>query len=201
MEGVSGRLSTPLVLLSFLHQADCGADLRREVDSLGKELNFTRGDAPCIDPAVGDGELQTDGHTPSSIKMLSGGFQPQFEQQQRPINPNEAQALQAVTAELRAIADQLEERVVTQASRNLARNLSNAPVFWWIAHLTLEVEWVLKQGLFCGLENLPQEQVIMALTLSLVKGVCDKAPQLLRNLFNTALQYINSTVSRGSWDV
>lgn len=47
----------------------------------------------------------------------------------------------------------------------------------------------MRQGV--GLRDLAQEKVVVALTLTLVKGVCEKAPQLLRNLFNVALQYVS----------
>lgn len=61
----------------------------------------------------------------------------------------------------------------------------------WRHHLNWEVERVMRAVV--GLEYLPQERVIVALTLTLVKGVCQQAPQLLRNLFYTALQYITSS--------
>ena len=67
-------------------------------------------------------------------------------------------------------------------------------VLWkqrWRNYLTLEVEWVVKRGLQLHLQQLPQERVIMALTLTLVQGVCSQTPRLLRNLFNTAVQYIS----------
>lgn len=51
----------------------------------------------------------------------------------------------------------------------------------------------MRQGL--SLSDLPQERVILALSLTLVKGVCKQAPHLLRNLFNTAVQYISSSAS------
>lgn len=59
----------------------------------------------------------------------------------------------------------------------------------WEDHLSLEVDRVMRQGV--SLKDLAQEQVMVALTLTLVKGVCEQAPRLLRNLFNTALQYIS----------
>ena len=64
----------------------------------------------------------------------------------------------------------------------------------WKTHLTLEVQQIMRQGTF--LEHLPQERVIMALTLTLVKGVCEQAPQLLRSLFNAALQFISPARTR-----
>uniref|UniRef100_A0A3Q3KU67 BH3-interacting domain death agonist n=1 Tax=Mastacembelus armatus TaxID=205130 RepID=A0A3Q3KU67_9TELE len=63
----------------------------------------------------------------------------------------------------------------------------------WMNLLTGQVEWVMRQGV--GLDHLPQERVIVALTLTLVKGVCEYFPQLLRNLFYTALQFIRSSRS------
>lgn len=59
----------------------------------------------------------------------------------------------------------------------------------WKAHLSSEVERVIMQGV--GLEHLPQEKVMIAIALTLVKRVCIQAPVLLRYLFQTAAQYIN----------
>lgn len=63
----------------------------------------------------------------------------------------------------------------------------------WKDHLRQEVEKLLRQGVI--LEQLPQERVIVALTLTLVKGVCEQAPRLLRNIFYTALHYISSVMT------
>ena len=58
----------------------------------------------------------------------------------------------------------------------------------WKYHLAYEVDKAMKHGV--GFENLPQERVMVALTLTMVEGVCKQAPQLLRGLFDTALCFI-----------
>lgn len=85
---------------------------------------------------------------------------------------------------------------MAQAAENLTKKLQKYSIGRWKHHLALEVEWVKKQGLGPVLDYLPQEKVIMALTLTLVKGVCERAPLLLRNLFSAAVQFINPTVAR-----
>ncbi|XP_044049388.1 BH3 interacting domain death agonist [Siniperca chuatsi] len=184
-----------LVILAFL-QADCrNSEYGKELLSLGQEINLTW-DISCNGPrknALDDGELETDGH-PAICKAPSlEDIQPSVELQ-RPWNHAEAAALQQVAEGLREIAAQLEHNVVAQATQNLSRNISNSPSEQWKDHLTWEVDRVIRQGV--GLEHLPQERVIMALTLTLVKGVCEQAPRLLRNLFNTALQYISLPMAR-----
>uniref|UniRef100_A0A3Q0RZM5 BH3-interacting domain death agonist n=1 Tax=Amphilophus citrinellus TaxID=61819 RepID=A0A3Q0RZM5_AMPCI len=68
------------------------------------------------------------------------------------------------------------------ADLNIQRKLMFvSPFQQWKAHLTSEVERVLRHGV--GLEHLPQEKVIIALALTLVKRVCMQAPELLRDLF------------------
>ncbi|KAM4618634.1 BH3 interacting domain death agonist [Polymixia lowei] len=186
-----------LVFLSFLHQSDCGSvEFQQELDSLSRELHLTRdinSNSPWVD-TFEDGKLETDGHFPSSISGSFGDIQPQVNLEWA-VNPEEAETLREVTVGLREIADQLECSVVARATDNLARKLLNAPFHRWKDHLTLEVEWVVKQGLGYRLEHLPQEKVIVVITLTLVKGVCKLAPRLLRSLFNTALQYISTTVA------
>lgn len=47
------------------------------------------------------------------------------------------------------------------------------------------------------LKDVAQEHITLALTLALVKGVCEQTPQMLRNLFATTLHYI--VHSRARW--
>uniref|UniRef100_A0A668TIF7 BH3-interacting domain death agonist n=1 Tax=Oreochromis aureus TaxID=47969 RepID=A0A668TIF7_OREAU len=54
---------------------------------------------------------------------------------------------------------------------------------------SLKTELVMMRGVG---PDLPWERVIIALALTLVKRVCVQTPQRLRNLFHTALQYINA---------
>ncbi|KAM9854279.1 BH3 interacting domain death agonist isoform 1-T2 [Aulostomus maculatus] len=164
-----------LVVLSFL-QADCSnAVLREAVVSLGNDL--TRdicGDLECdsCDPISGS----IDGILPSVDLRWQEDLV-------------EDAAIQEVAANLRHTADQFQQCVVVQATNNLSRNISRSPCENWTQHLSLEVENALRQGV-C-LEHLPQERVIVALSLTLVKGVCERVPQLLRDLFDTALRYIS----------
>ncbi|XP_078114020.1 BH3 interacting domain death agonist [Sander vitreus] len=182
----SGQNAAALVVLAFL-QADCRtSEYGKELLSLGKDLNLTR-DINFKD-ALEDGDIETDGHLPSRITALDD-IQPSLELQW-PRNGAEAADLQQIAEGLREIADQLEHVVVAQATQNLSRNLTTSPSDQWKNYLTEEVRTVMRQGV--GLEHLPQERVMMALTLTLVKGVCEQAPRLLRNLFHTALQCINS---------
>ncbi|KAA8590455.1 hypothetical protein FQN60_014389, partial [Etheostoma spectabile] len=168
----SGQNAAALVMLAFL-QADCRtSEYGKELLSLGKDLNLTRDinfNGPEKD-SLEDGDIETDGHLPVSITAALDDIQPSVELQW-PRNRAEAADLQQIAYGLREIADQLEHNQ-------------------WKDYLTREVRRVMSQGV--GLEHLPQERVMMALTLTLVKSVCEQAPWLLRNLFHTALQYINA---------
>ena len=67
-----------LVALAFL-QADVGtSEYEQELRSLGEELNLTRDvnfNEPWID-SVEDGDLESDGHLPSSITAALNDIQP-----------------------------------------------------------------------------------------------------------------------------
>lgn len=192
MDGPGDRIreqNVALVILAFL-QVDCrSSEYNKELLSLQQELSRDINyNGPWRDPAV-DGDLETDGHiSSSSIIAVLGDLQPSVELQW-PGNDEEVAALQHIAEELRGIAAQFEDSLVIRASNNLHRNISNVPSEQWKHLLTQEVTWAMEQGI--GLEHLPQERVFMALTLTLVRGVCQQAPRLLRNLFNTALQYIS----------
>lgn len=184
-----------LVIFAFL-QADCrNSEYSQELRSLGQEINLTR-DINCKglrkDP-LDDGDLETDGHLPRCITASLDHFQPSVELQ-RPGNHADAAALQQVAQELREIADQFERCVVAQATRNLSRNILTSPSEEWKDHLSWEVDRVMRQGV--NLNDLPQERITVALTLTLVKGVCEQAPRLLRNLFSIALQCISPAGAR-----
>ncbi|XP_028441573.1 BH3 interacting domain death agonist [Perca flavescens] len=191
----SGQNAAALVMLAFL-QADCRtSEYGKELLSLGKDLNLTRdiNFNGLEKDSVEDEDLETDGHLPSRFTAALDDIQPSVELQW-PRNRAEAANLQQIVEGLREIADQLEHVVVAQATQNLSRNLTKSPSDQWKDHLTQEVRRAMRQGV--GLEHLPQERVMMALTLTLVKGVCEQAPRLLRNLFHTALQYINPARAR-----
>uniref|UniRef100_A0A8C5F504 BH3-interacting domain death agonist n=1 Tax=Gadus morhua TaxID=8049 RepID=A0A8C5F504_GADMO len=92
-------------------------------------------------------------------------------------NPINAEDLRDVIAALKEIADQIEQSVMTRAIDSLAKKLSNSAEY--VTH-----------GYFQGLD-LPQERLMMALALTLVKGVCERTPTLLRRLFATTLEYLH----------
>ncbi|KAM9351830.1 BH3 interacting domain death agonist [Symphorus nematophorus] len=194
---VTSGQDAALVILAFL-QADCNVinpEYRKELSILGQEIIHAR-DINCNglkkDP-LDDGDLETDGHLPSCVSPSLHGIQPSVDLQ-RPGNHADVAALQRVAEELRDIAARLEHSVVAHATQNLSRNISNSPSEEWKAHLSWEVDRVMRQGM--NLNDIPQERVIVALTLTLVKGVCERAPRLLRNLFDMALQYISPVKAR-----
>lgn len=129
-----------------------------------------------------DGNLETDGHSSPNISAWLGDLQP-FVGPQRPA------AIQEVAAEIRVIADQFEQDVVARAAQNLSRTLQNSALHNWKDYLSSEVDRALSQGVIPI--ELAQEKVILALTLTLVKGVCELVPSLTRSLFDTMLQYIS----------
>ncbi|XP_072770011.1 BH3 interacting domain death agonist [Nerophis lumbriciformis] len=191
MEGsptLSSEQNAALVVLSFLH-ADCGNDeFGQAVVSLGKELTNTW--ATCRDD---DGALEIDGHLPSnSIAAFIDDIEPLVELNW-PGGHDEVAALQEVAARLRQISDQFQQHVVDQAARNLHRSIMSTPSDQWLDLLTVEVQRVMRQGV--GLEQLPQEKVIMALSLTLVKQVCKHAPRLLGSLFRVALRCVSPPTS------
>ncbi|KAL0968514.1 hypothetical protein UPYG_G00267870 [Umbra pygmaea] len=185
------RYYSPTGFFQVSQQKVNNAELQIELESLGRELKLTQHfNSEGLWSDIHEGELQTDGHYCSSVSLLQE-FQPQAEVA-LPVSPAEAEVLRGVAAGLKEIADQLHDSVVTQAAENLTKKLQKYSVRMWRHHLALEVEWLKKQALGSALDHLPQERVIMALTLTLVKGVCERAPMLLRKLFNVALQYTSA---------
>ncbi|XP_035498427.1 BH3 interacting domain death agonist isoform X2 [Scophthalmus maximus] len=205
----TGGQDAALVILAFLQTDGGNSEYSKELLSLGNDFNLTR-DVNCNVPGHNqhqqhqhqrsiaitqddDGDLETDGHLPSCPLLYTRDLQPSVELQW--LRNHEAAAeLRRVAEELREIGAQIEQEVVARATRNLRRNISASPSEQWRTYLTREVEQVMRRGV--GLEQLPQERVLMALTLTLVKGVCEQAPHFLRNLFNAALQYIGQSGSR-----
>ncbi|KAM9377402.1 BH3 interacting domain death agonist isoform 2-T4 [Pholidichthys leucotaenia] len=178
-----------LVIFAFL-QADCqSSDFNTALLSLGKEFNLTR-DINCDEKTTDsqDRDVECDGYLPTSITGSLADLQPLVDLQW-PRDRAEAADIQEVARELREIAQHFEENIVNQATRNLRRNLSNSTSDFK-DHLAREVERVMREGV--GLEHSPEERVFMALTLTLVKGVCTHAPGLLRSLFTSALECITS---------
>lgn len=175
------------VLLWTFLQADCKAspEFCKEVLSLGKDFNDNEATALNVldyGDLETDGYLETDGHIPSSLAIALEGIEPSVEAPQLAI-------IQQVAAEIREIAAQLEQSIVTRATQNLTRNICGSSTERWREYLHLEVQNMLAQGVV--LNNLQQERVVATLTFTLVKGVCLQAPSLLRSLFHTALQYLS----------
>ncbi|KAM8891085.1 BH3 interacting domain death agonist isoform 2-T2 [Spinachia spinachia] len=185
-----GEQRGALVAWAFL-QADCASPgYGRELESLSEDLRLSGNielGGPARD-APGDGDLETDGHMSRCMTAAPGDIQPSVELQW----PH-AEDLQQIAQGLRDIADLFKHNVVAEATDNLGRNISVSPSEWK-DHLTWEVERVMRRGV--GLENLPQERVAVALALTLVRGVCEQAPRLLRNLFGAVLQYFKPAQSR-----
>ncbi|CAJ1057208.1 BH3 interacting domain death agonist [Xyrichtys novacula] len=189
MDNLSGGQNAALVVLTFL-QADCrNSEYGKELLSLRQEIHRTRdiNYNSSVKDDLEDGVLETDGHLSSCIRSSLGDIQPSVELQWAR-NQDDA-GVQQVAEGLREIAAQLEHSVVARATQNVSREILKSPLNQWKDHLTREVERVMRQGV--GLEQFTQERVFIALTLTLVKGVCEQAPQLLRNLFNIALQCIS----------
>lgn len=178
-----------LVLWTFL-QADSGnSQYSEELRSLGKDIscNGPKVDYEDSTELESDGYLESDGQLCSNISLSVQDLAP-LVGVQLPVDREEAAAVQRVAEELREIAAQFEYNVVANATQRLSKNLRTSPTEHWKDLLRQEVEIALRQGV--GLENLNQERVLMALTFTLVKRVCEQAPVFLRSLFNSALQYI-----------
>lgn len=184
---VNGGQNAALIILTFL-QADCrDPEYVKELRSLRQEVDRNR-DINANNPwgdAVEDGSLQTDGHLSLFLRGQMADIEPSVELQRAGQQDNEA--IQRVAGELREIAAQLEHDVVARATQNLSRKMLDSPVKQWKDLLSQEVERVMHQGV--GLEDLPQERVIMVLTLTLVKELCVRAPRLMRSLYSIALQH------------
>ncbi|XP_058243570.1 BH3 interacting domain death agonist [Hemibagrus wyckioides] len=179
--------STPLLLLSFLQQSpSLPCELQRELENLHCELRSAahKGLKDDIeypeDHDFGiecDGELQTDGHSfhrglhdlPQADLVL-------------PVH-NEVLMVREVAAELIRMADEFNEIVVSQAAECLAKKLSNSSEEGWWNCLAQGVDGLLKE-----MPGVHTERMVMALTFSLVKAVCERTPRLLRGLYNTMTQ-------------
>lgn len=189
-----------LVFLTFFQNTGCVDPIfQRELDSLGRELKCTQPDINSntgVDQAYvyDDEELQTDGHFSPSCRVVREGIRPHAERR-LPVNHEEVEVVRNVAAGLIEISDQINHNVLAQAAENLAKKLQKSSIWLWQNHLAEEVKWLLCHCPASALESLPQEKVIMAFTLSLVKRVCEKAPLLLRNLFLTTLQYFSQATA------
>uniref|UniRef100_A0A3Q3VJ22 BH3-interacting domain death agonist n=1 Tax=Mola mola TaxID=94237 RepID=A0A3Q3VJ22_MOLML len=177
--------NTALLVLTFL-QADCGnAEYRKEILSLGQEINLTWD--INWNSFREDKDLETDGHLSTCVTGFGFGVEPSLELQQ----PGECSTKNILYTKLCAIGDVRVFSLCTVLSPCLR------PLQEWIDHLSWEVNRLMGQNV--TFKDLAQEQVIVALTLTLVKGVCKHTPQLLRNLFNTALRTLNRKGSDDSF--
>ncbi|XP_066580663.1 BH3 interacting domain death agonist [Amia ocellicauda] len=201
MEYIHSRdYSTSLILLSFLKQQGCkNEEFAKELESLGEELKLSR-DVNSNHGDYGrdcyydddDGELQADGNfCPfSNLSGLARGMQADV-RESLPMNAVDEAALRNVAVGLIEIADRLEQSVLTRASENLTRRLQNLSPEDWHNTLSYEVQDLMQRRL-PTLCNLPQERVMLVLTMALVKQVCERVPTLLHSLFSTAVQYISA---------
>ncbi|XP_068613302.1 BH3-interacting domain death agonist-like [Brachionichthys hirsutus] len=184
---IQGNLSSgengAMVMLAFL-QADCrNPDYREELISLGQDLNLTWD----VDFSGWREDIEFDGFLSSSISAGIRDIQPSVELQRPGDRVVDAAAVRRVVAELREIADHFEHDVVARATQNLSRSIETYPLHEWTNSISSAVDSV-RRGMY--LSDLPQERVVMALTLTLVQGVCERNPLRLRSLFGSALQYI-----------
>ncbi|KAL2093751.1 hypothetical protein ACEWY4_011063 [Coilia grayii] len=178
----SFHTTTPLVFLTFLQQKGCqNQALEQELLDLESELKHIQDvNSNCVTSECtdeDDGELQTDGHSPMvNLRALVQG---------RPHVQAPRPAVRDVARELVEIADQLEDSVMARTTDNLLRLLKNSNYLQWGQHLSQAVDQV--HGALWhsgGLDGLPQERVLLALSLSLIKGVCERTPAFLRDLFH-----------------
>ncbi|XP_053741026.1 BH3 interacting domain death agonist [Synchiropus splendidus] len=172
----------PLVLLEFLQGGCKSADYNVALATLKRNLSIN-----CNQMLNDDGDIECDGHmSHDSIALDLADIRPDVN-----LNVNHAQAavVQQVAADLRQIAARFEHDIIAQATQNLQRNMKSSPYERWAEHLSREVESAIGRGV-C-LQDLPQERVIMAVSLTLVKGVCERAPHMLQSLFHVALQFIS----------
>ncbi|KAM9754977.1 BH3 interacting domain death agonist isoform 1-T1 [Menidia menidia] len=171
---LSSRQKTEFVILAFL-QADLGLlDYNNELLALSKDFpRDINANGPRTETLL-DGDLECDGNPRSSINFEGDDV--------------DAAALREVAEGLRDIAARIEHNLVARATENLKRKLRDFPPEQWTHHLADEVDRLMKGGV--GLDFLPQERVMVALTLTLVRGVCRLAPRLLRGLCDSALRLV-----------
>ncbi|KAL6479109.1 hypothetical protein MHYP_G00125420 [Metynnis hypsauchen] len=193
-----------LLFLTFLDQTHChNKDLEKELHRLSYDIKlgtdpgvYSGGieyaDHGLVDWSIEcDGELETDGNIPTNPRDFLQGVLPEVHLE-LPVNPEEAQAVREVAAELIRIADELNHIIVSRAAEGLARKLtSNTSLESWHILLVQSVDNLLKE-----VPGVHTEQVVMALTFSLVKAVCEHTPPLLRGLYNVVMQYISPTRPR-----
>ncbi|KAK1168736.1 BH3-interacting domain death agonist-like [Acipenser oxyrinchus oxyrinchus] len=200
-------ITTQWILLTFLQDQKCSnQEYKKELETLENELNKKRpviSNYSCLwrnnqDSDDDDGELQTDGHFCSDIRNICREMQPDVQG-----NAVDVGAARQIAANLIEIADQLNQSVVSRASDNLVRRMQTRISQDWTGLLSSEVERLMRQGIL-GLQQFPQEKVMLTLTMVLVQNIGVHAPTLLRSFFSTAVQYINENLQnfirdQGGW--
>ncbi|KAG9273213.1 uncharacterized protein LOC107197792 [Astyanax mexicanus] len=159
----------------------CDMALQADQCVYSGEMDYS--DHSMIDPNIEcDGELEADGHGLSIQRNLLQDILPQAHLG-LPVN-NEV--IREVAAELITIADDLNNTIMSRAADSLTSELRRtSSMQTWPALLRRSVTELI--NCVPGAHN---EQVTMALTFSLVKAVCERAPPLLRGLFSVLMQYI-----------
>lgn len=185
-----------MLFLTFLQQTPShNPEFMRELHLLSCSMNLQAeqcvysggysgySDHSVFDPDIEcDGELETDGHGPSSPRNHLQDIFPQAHFGM----PMNNEVIRNVAAELIAIADDLNNTIMSQAAESLADELRRtSSMRTWQDLLGRSVTDLLNH--VPGAHN---EQVAMALTFSLVKAVCERAPPLLRGLYSALMQYI-----------
>ncbi|KAI1888545.1 hypothetical protein AGOR_G00186270 [Albula goreensis] len=154
----------PLVLLFFLQQQGTkNLELSCQLHALGQKLAGRDINSNGFVDAEDDGELQTDGNFSCNTGEFIRGLEPHVEE----VNPEDAAVLRNVAAELIEIADRMERNMVARSAQSLIRKLTSSPLQDWRRHLATEVQVMLKRSQGTGLEQMPQERVMLALTMML----------------------------------
>ncbi|XP_063052128.1 BH3 interacting domain death agonist [Engraulis encrasicolus] len=188
--GDASMCTTPLVFLTFLQETGCrNQELKQELLDLETEWKClqdvnSNGVPSAFTDEDDEGELQTDGHSPIPCLRALVQDRPQV-RVPPPVVPLYDPAVRDVARELVHIADQLEDSVMARTTDNLLRSLQKTNYLQWGHHLSHAVDQVHGALQHSGsLDSLPQERVLLALSLSLIKGVCERTPSLLRDLFH-----------------
>ncbi|XP_060734597.1 BH3 interacting domain death agonist [Tachysurus vachellii] len=194
MTDIHSSTKTPLLFLTFLQQSpDLSSELQRELEDLQCDVNLRRNPAQrglndhivysqdhVFDCDIEcDGELQTDGH-PFHRCLLNDVPQDDLVL----AVPDEDHVVMELAAELIRMADEFNRMMVSEAAERLTKKLNkSSPEGWW-SFLDQGVKGLLRQ-----VPGSDTDRVVMALTFSLMKAVCEHTPSLLRDLYNTITQY------------
>ncbi|XP_030621181.1 BH3 interacting domain death agonist [Chanos chanos] len=179
----ASRQKNSLILLSFFEQQGNQNDkLKDELRQLNNELK------PFRDINDYDSDIQTDGHPCStSNRLYTGELEHHIEFRG---NDHENEQVRQIAAELIDIADRFDNLVLTRSAENLNRRLQSHGGKEWGAYLSEEVKRLL-HGM-PDFHQYSQDFVLMALTFTLVKKVCEHTPSLLQRLFSTAVDFVTT---------